>query len=266
MVVCATMKEIHFFYMYSQIFESIGLSPNEAKIYETMLSTGEIGVAEVSVKAKIHRRNVYDAMHRLLEKGLVFVIFHKGENRYQAVHPQKLMEIVKEKEREIEHVLPELTRMFSADPTTESAYIYKGIEGYKNYRRDLVRVAEEAYFLGAKGLWRSPQIDQTFRDAYVSKFKKNIPHKVLFDPRVPIMLPEALEDERGCYRVLPNGYETPGVVDIFGDYVVTFVSVGIGNIGDDLTIFVMRNQELAESYKTWFRFIWDACADQQKKK
>lgn len=251
--------------MYGQIFESIGLSPNEAKIYETMLSTGETGVSEVSVKAKIHRRNVYDAMHRLLEKGLVFVIFQKGENRYQAVHPQKLMEIVKEKEREIESVLPQLTKMFVTEASSESAYIYKGIEGYKNYRRDLVRVGEEAFFLGAKGLWRSPQIDQTFRDAYVSKFKKNVPHKVLFDPRVPELLPEALADERGNYRVLQKGYETPGVVDIFGDYVVTFVSVGIGNIGDDITIFVMRNRELAESYKTWFRCIWDACADQTKK-
>lgn len=258
-VAVVTRDKNYIFSMYSKVFEEVGLSPNEAKIYEAMLSTGETSVAEISVKAKIHRRNVYDALHRLTEKGLVFVIFQKGENRYRAVHPQKLLEIVKERERNLSTILPELTKKFSSDPSSEAAYIYKGIEGYKNYRRDLVRVAEEAFFLGAKGLWRSPQIDQTFRDAHVSKFTKNIPHKVLFDPRVPEILPEALADERGNYRVLPRGYETPGVVDIFGDYVVTFVSVGIGNIGDDITIFVMKNKELAESYKTWFRFIWDKC-------
>lgn len=245
--------------MYSEVFESLGLSPNEAKIYETMLSTGETGVSEVSVKAKIHRRNVYDALHRLLEKGLVFTIFQKGENRYRAVHPQKLLEILKEKERKLDSILPDLTKKYTTDPSSEAAYIYKGIEGYKSYRRDLVRIAEEAYFLGAKGLWRSPQIDQTFRDTYVNKFKKDIPHKVLFDPRVPEILPQALVDEKGNYRILPKGYETPGVVDIFGDHVVTFVSVGIGNIGEDITIFVMKNRELAESYKTWFKFIWDKC-------
>lgn len=251
--------------MYSKVFESIGLSPNEAKIYETMLSTGETGVAEISVKAKIHRRNVYDALHRLLEKGLVFAIFQKGENRYRAVHPNKLLEIVKEKERSLDSILPELAQKYAADPSSEAAYIYKGIEGYKSYRRDLVRVGEEAFFLGAKGLWRSPQIDQAFRDAYVNKFKKSVPHKVLFDPRVPEVLPEALSDEKGNYRILPRGYETPGVVDIFGDYVVTFVSVGIGNVGEDITIFVMKNKELAESYKTWFRFIWDKCEKMNKK-
>ncbi|KKU13344.1 MAG: hypothetical protein UX20_C0024G0004 [Candidatus Magasanikbacteria bacterium GW2011_GWC2_45_8] len=86
-----------------------------------------------------------------------------------------------------------------------------------------------------------------------------MPHKILFDPRVKELLPEALEDAKGHYRILPQEYATPGLVDIFGDYVVTFVSIGIGNVGEEVTIFVMKNKELAESYKTWFNFIWDHC-------
>lgn len=249
--------------MYNEIFESLGLSPNEAKIYETMLSTGETGVSDISTKAHIHRRNIYDALHRLIEKGLVFPIFQKGDNRYQAVHPDKLLEIIKEKEKGLIEVLPKLRATFAKEPSSEAAFIYKGIEGYKTYRRDLLRLAQDAYFLGAKGLWRSPQIDDRFRAMYVKKFEKDVPHKVLFDPRVKDLLPAALEDEKGNYRILPAEYETPGVVDIFGDYVVTFVSVGIGNISDNVTIFVMKNKELAESYKTWFRFIWDHCEEEK---
>ena len=247
--------------MYSEILETIGLSPNEAKIYETLLSTGETSVSEIATKAGVHRRNVYDALNRLVDKALVFTIFQKGENRYQAVHPDKLVEIIKEKEQRLLSVLPALKKSYAAEPASNAAFIYRGIEGYKNYRRDLLRLATETYFLGAKGLWLSPQIDEQFRAAYVKKFEKNIPHQVLFDPRVKDLLPAALTDTKGHYRLLPKGYETPGVVDIFGDYVVTFVSVGIGNIGEDVTIFVMKNKELAESYKTWFRFIWDRCGE-----
>ena len=82
---------------YSDVFEELGLTPNEAKIYETLVSGGEMPVSEISIKAKVHRRNVYDALNRLLEKGLVFQIFQKGENLYRAVHPQKLLEVIKEK-------------------------------------------------------------------------------------------------------------------------------------------------------------------------
>lgn len=248
--------------MYTELFQDIGLSPNEAKIYEVLLQVGESGVGDISTKGNIHRRNVYDALQRLVQKGLVFPIFQKGENRYSAVAPDKLMELIKEKEQHLEDVMPQLRNMYQSEPQENAAYIYKGIEGYKNYRRDLIRVSADTFFLDAKGLWLSPQIDEAFRKHFVLPFQKNkkIKHLTLFDPRIPKELPQAIKDVNPAgYKVLPDKYATPGVCDIFGDYVVTFTSVGIGQLDDDVTIFVMKNAELAESYKTWFRFIWDHC-------
>jgi hypothetical protein len=46
---------------------------------------------------------------------------------------------------------------------------------------------------------------------------------------------------------------------MFGDYIVTFTSVDIGNVGEDVTIFVMKHPQLAETYRTWFKIIWDFC-------
>jgi len=153
--------------MYSEIFEEIGLSPNEAKIYESLLSTSDTSVSQIAIKSKVHRRNVYDALNRLLQKGLVFQIFQKGENMYRAVNPNKLLEVINEKEKKINSILPSLNKLYNSDPPSEAAYIYKGIEGYKNYRRDLLRVSKETFFLSAKGLWLSPQIDENFRTKYV---------------------------------------------------------------------------------------------------
>lgn len=250
--------------MYREVFEKIGLTENEAKIYEVLLSTGETSVSVISTRAQVHRRNVYDTLNRLQEKGLVFGIFQKGENHYQAVHPDKLLEGIKEKEEALKFVLPDLRSLYESEPTKNAAYIYRGIEGYKNYRRDLLRESSETFFLGAKGLWHSPQIDDAFRRQYVRPFSKDVVHKTLFDPRIPSQLPKAMHDVGGEYKVLPAEFQTPGVVDMFGDYVVTFTSVGIGNIGDDITIFVMKNKELAESYKTWFRLIWSLLPEEKK--
>lgn len=253
--------------MYSELFEEIGLSPNEAKIYETLLSTGESSVSEISSRSNIHRRNVYDALSRLMSKGLALKIFEHGENRFQAVNPDKLSEIIRERETKLKSVLPALKKMYDSEPIKEAAYIYKGIEGYKNYRMDLLKVAEETYFFGAKGLWFSPQIDESFRETYIKEFdRRKIPYKMLFDPRIKETLPEAVKFIKGNYKFLPKGYETPGVVDIFGDHVVTFTSVGLGQIDDNVTLFVTINKELAETYKTWFRFVWDMCPDPEKEK
>lgn len=246
--------------MYAELFQSIGLSQNEAKIYEVLLLAGESGVGEIATKGKIHRRNVYDALQRLVEKGLVFPIFQKGENRYSAVGPDKLMELIKEKQTILEHALPDLRKMYDTEAPQEAAYIYRGVEGYKNYLRDLIRVGEDVLFLGAKGLWYSPQIGKNFlRDFVEMAEKKKISYQTLYDPRVPKLLPRALEEVGGSFKVLPDGYETSGVCDIFGDHVVTFTSEGVGNFGEDGVVYVMINKELADSYRTWFQFIWDHC-------
>src|SRR3990167_11419573 len=65
----------------------------------------------------------------LLQKGLVFQIFQKQENIYRAVHPQKLLEVITEKEQQLQHVLPELQSLYEQKPLTEAAFIYKGVEG-----------------------------------------------------------------------------------------------------------------------------------------
>ena len=246
--------------MFSEIFEEIGLSPNEAKIYETLLSTQEVGVSEISLKANVHRRNVYDALNRLVEKGLVFRIFQKGENQFRAVTPDKLAEVLEAKEKKLSGILPDLRKLYQSQPLDEAAYIYKGLEGYKNYMRDMARVGEDTYFLGAKALWFTPKIElqylHNFQNALKAKGKK---YYTLYDPRVKEKIPEAIKDVGGEFKILPKKYPTPGVTDMFGDYIVTFTSVDIGNVGEDVTIFVMKNKQLAETYRTWFKIIWDSC-------
>ena len=250
---------------YIKLFEELGMSPNEAKIYETLVTGLEMAVSEISVKAKVHRRNVYDALSRLLEKGLVFQIFQKGENLYRAVHPQKLMEVLEERKNEMQSALPTLSKLYESKPLEEAAFIYKGIEGYKNYMRDLTRVGEDTYFLGAKGLWMTPGVPKNLHEDFAKKMKKQkLTFTTLFDPRVPSELPEAIKNIGGQYKILPEGYETIGVVDIFGDHIATFTSKGVGNFGEDGSIYVMINKQLADSYKKWFEFIWQHCPESGK--
>ncbi len=242
----------------------MGLSPNEAKIYEILVSKSEMSVSDIAVGGNIHRRNVYDALNRLIEKGLVFQIFQKQENLFRAVHPQKLLEVLEERESKLQKILPKLSAQYETTPQQEAAFIYKGLEGFKNYMRDVIRIGEPTYFLGAKALWFTPGVDKSFLGDFKKTFEqKNIPYYTLFDARVAEKMPHAVEQVGGKSKVLPKKYSTPGVCDIFGDHVVTFSSVDVGNFGEKGTIFVMINKELADSYRTWFQLIWDLCPEKE---
>jgi len=251
--------------MYQSELELIGLSPNEAKIYEALLNIGEAGVSDIASKSQVHRRSVYDTLMRLVDKGLVFQIFQKRENLYRAVDPRKCLDLLREKEKTFKKALPGLEHFYNSEKKEEEAFIYRGREGYKNYLRDLTKVADDVYFFGSKANWNNldPDIEQLRKefDSMMKKKKKCL--KMLFDPKVKDqLLKKEYKRSIGEYKFLPSGYSTPSGVGTFGDYVVMFNSPEIGTFSEDSSIFVMINPKLAQSYKTWFQFMWDFCPEE----
>src|SRR3989338_8640719 len=121
--------------MDTQLYEDLGLSPNEAKIYDSLVSYGGSGVSMIALRCKPHRSNAYDALHRLIEKGLVYEVFGQRETLYEAVDPGKLLEFLEEKQRRLQSALPALLSRYQKHREPEQAYIFKGIEGVKNYLR-----------------------------------------------------------------------------------------------------------------------------------
>ena len=106
--------------MFAAVFQELGLSKNESRIYETLLREGELPVGQIAVRSRIHRRNVYDSIQRLLEKGLVFEILQKSENKYQAVDPNKLRELIQAKEQQLSLVMPQLESLYQSTPSHEA--------------------------------------------------------------------------------------------------------------------------------------------------
>lgn len=241
--------------MFTEIFQEIGLSLNEAKIYEALLDLKEAGVSEISSRTSIHRRNAYDAIKRLVEKGLVFPILSKGENSYSPVDPQKLLELIRERETKFSDILPELQKKYEERNERQEAYIYRGIEGFKNYMRDILRVGEDVYFIGGKMLFISPQIKPFSEQFFKEAKKKGIKFHGIFDAEI-----KKLGEEVKCfnppYKFLPPLYSTDSIVITFGDYVVTYANIKIKKIDEHVTIFVLKDSHLAESYRKWFQFMF----------
>lgn len=252
--------------MNSQIYEFLGFSPNEAKIYEALVVHGESGISDIAVFAKIHRRNAYDAISRLIDKGLCFEIISNKENRYNAVDPDKLVELVAEKQGELQKILPELKRKFAHRLAPEEAYIYRGLEGQKNIWRDVLRVNQDSYFLGAKGGWFDPRLEASRQAFFKEANNRKLKFIQLFDHEIKINLPNFVKIWPGDlkYRFLPKNYSTNSGLHVFGDYVITYTGLTLGKIDENVVFFVIRSKELAESYRTWFWYMWEQSEEPKK--
>ncbi len=244
--------------MLQELLGELGLSPNEGKIYETLLDRGELSVGDIALHANIHRRNAYDALHRLLEKGLCFEVHTAQENIYAPVDPGKLREIIADKQKRLDAILPGLEKKYGSKAASEEVYIYKGTEGLKNIWRDILRVGEDWYTLGAKGGWFDPSVASA-REAFFREAKrKKMKTCFLLDHELLRKAPNFMHDYPvdADYRILPKEYDTTSLVHIFGDYVVMYTNPVILKMADDITFFIVHSQTLAESYRRWFQYMW----------
>ena len=245
--------------MYEDTLREAGLSTNESKVYETLLKLKEASIEDLAAKSKVHRRNVYDCIAKLMDKGLISEAFISGKKYYRAVSPLRLLDIIHEKETKVNSVLPELEKKFKREVAEERAYLYKGIEGFKSYLQDIIDVGKTVHFIGAKAFWLDPRLQHYLPKFNAERKRKGIKFMHLFDYEVKEKKPEILKVVGKPYKFMPKKYSSPTAVDIFGDRVVTFVGVAPGQLYEEPIQFVMKSKRLADGYRKFFQFIWDHC-------
>ncbi len=242
--------------MYIDVLGQLGLTKNEAKIYQTLLENGESSVGTIATEAAINRRNVYDTLNRLVEKGLIFEIRKHNENAYQAVDPKKLGEIIKEKEQALAKVMPELKSLYEGTPTSEAVYIYHGVEGWKNYMRDILRIGQDVYTIGGDGAWGDPKLE-TFLKGFIKEAEaKKVGFNILFDHEVKLEQRPILNKLETNHKFLPAGFSTDIAIDAFGDYVVITKSNKKGEIDENASAVVIVNKAVADGMRQWHHFMW----------
>ena len=124
--------------MDTKILEEIGLTANESKVYLSLIELGSSSAGQIIQKTGLHRAVVYDLLERLIEKGLVGHVITGRKKYFEATNPQRLKQILKEKENKLDTILPQLLEL-SKFQTALDVKIYKGKEGLKTVFENIIR-------------------------------------------------------------------------------------------------------------------------------
>ncbi len=245
---------------YQNILEELGLAQNEAKIYETLLEQGELAVGVIAEKSGIHRRNVYDSLRRLTEKGLVFEILESKNTRYQATNPGKLSELLNEKKQKLEAILPDLSALYENVPNPEALFLYRGVEGWKNYLSEVLRLGKELRIIAAVDKIQDPRIEQFMKQYYSEMKRKKIPAKVLYrhDTKIKNGKAEGPLAEIAEYRILPKEYPIQAGIGIFHDRTAIFTdTISRETIENETVITFIKNKSITDSMRLVFDALWE---------
>lgn len=242
--------------MEEELLAEFGLTKNEVNVYLTLLKIGSALAGQITENTGIHRRNVYDALERLQEKGLVSFVIVNNKKLFSSANPKRFVEIIEEnknrldiRKKAFEQVLPKLNSMISVTKKHDVRF-FKGTEGLKTVYEDVLRTGKNYVGYGpGEGV---EKILKFYFKHYIQKRKK-------LKIRTRLIYPEKDRNKKfvknplSKARFLPDKYSSYAALRIYGDKVALLLMSE-----DEPLAIIIKNKKIADGYRKYFEVIWNS--------
>ncbi len=240
-----------------QLLEELGLSQGQISVYTAVLELGISTLNSIQEKTGIERRNIYDILNKLIEKGLIAYTVEKGKKTYQCTHPNKILEEIKKKEKnlqELERTLPDIKDLFTLAKPDIRAEVYRGNEAIKSLLNETLEHSETFWMGGNSGVEKT-NLKQWFHHWMERRVElKRVMHDLVsYGTHLEGLAPQAVkEHKKSLYRYceLPKNFYTPMVVLIFGNKVAQILW------SKQSFAFVIESKEIKDSFMKYFNYFW----------
>ncbi|MFH1828817.1 MAG: helix-turn-helix domain-containing protein [Nanoarchaeota archaeon] len=236
-----------------EVLQDLGLSEAEAKVYLALIETGSTLAGLIIKKTGLHRGTTYQILQRLKEKGLVSSIVKGKKQYFEPASPDRLMDVLKERQENLQGILPSLKQKLEASKEKQEVTVYYGIKGIRSAMDKMLEELnpnEKYYDFGVSGLFRD--VMGSYWDLWQKKKRKyKIKSYVIFTEELKKKNPKLLEDYYGQGRFHPK--EFPSITDtmIYRDTVLLLVWTAKPPVA-----IVIKNQDNADSYRNQFKLMW----------
>jgi sugar-specific transcriptional regulator TrmB len=234
----------------------LGFSDHESEIYLSVLRHGEASAGVVLDDVKLHREQVYRALKRLVDGGLITQFEKRKRAYYSPIDPTVLVNRMKTKMDIAESLQPYLKELHQKKP--QIIRVNEGVEAYKIMFDDIIAtVPRGGEYLVMSGLGeRFYELTKDFYPKYAKALmKKNVTLRLigyeLEDFKQQLQIQELIQ-----VRQIPRAYEVPVATAIYGNK----VAIEILDT-DNLAIITIENQKVADAYRHTFNTMWELGKD-----
>jgi len=237
---------------------SLGLTGNETKIYLTLLKIGSATAGVITSRSGIHRRNVYDAVERLMKKGLVSSVIINNKKYFQAEEPERFISLIDEKKSLLEEqrnivkeIIPSLKPI--QNQSLQTVKFFKGKEGLKSVYEDILKTGKN--YIGYGPGEQVEVILGGYIKHYVKKrLRKKLQARLIFE-----------DSARGKWftknkllyvKYLPDNYSSHAALRIYGNKVALILFSE-----DEPLAIVIENKSIADGYRKYFEILWNSAEE-----
>lgn len=238
--------------MDTSIFEDLGLTPAEIKVYLALLDLGSSSAGKILETSHLQNSVVHRALNTLIEKGLLNFVLEGKKRIYQATNPEDFFQFMDEKKARFAQILPELKQRQKLAGKKESASIFKGIKGVKEIYHHLISTQAKEYntFGGGKRVTYEIMGENWWKNLHTRRIANQLPARQIFDETIREFGEELNQRPFSQVRFLPQQFEQMTETIIVGN------KVGIIVFAEHPYGFLIEDAIVAESYLKQFDLLW----------
>ncbi|HLN18721.1 MAG TPA: helix-turn-helix domain-containing protein [Patescibacteria group bacterium] len=246
--------------MLEKEIEKLGLSDKEARVYLAALQLGKSPVQEIAVQARVNRATTYVIIDSLRKKGLMSTTEQNEKILFVAESPSNLLGMVrlqekelKEKEKKIADLLPELLALHSLTGNKPKVKFYEGIEGLYTIQEEYLKTkSKQIYNISCfdNFLIAMPRVGNEYTPR---RIKKGIRSKLIYITKDgPNKRFSSNEEE-----LRESKYISPEVFPFKSDITIFDNKVSIESYEEGIISVLIEHQSIADSLRAIFEFIWN---------
>lgn len=246
--------------MHKELLIELGLSQNEAIIYEYLLANGESLAGNIIKKTPLKRGVVYNALTDLVKKGLIKQSKKGKILSFSPNHPDKLREYIENREREVkkaeislESQMPMLLSSFNLVSSQPGVRIYEGKDGLaKTLNDSLSSRTEILTYADIEGM---EKYMGRANDKYLARRKELKIYKrgILADTPYSREYMKNYDEEVTKIKFI-DGKKYPMYLEMeIYDNKVSFMTFS----DKKLIGAIIENEEIYKTQKSIFEIIWD---------
>ncbi|MBW2990351.1 hypothetical protein KY348_01460 [Candidatus Woesearchaeota archaeon] len=241
--------------------KELSLSKGQINVYSAVLELGISTINKIQEKTGIERRNIYDILNKLIEKGLISYTIEKGKRTYQCTHPNSILDEIKRKEqslRELKNQIPQIKNLFELSKPEIRAETYRGTEAIKSLMNEMLEYKEMRWMGGTSfgGYKAAPKGLILWFDHWM---KRRVEKKIIMRDLVDYgmwlkgLKPGDIKTHKKNYYKycqLPKDLKSPMVIAIFGNKVAQVLW------REQSFAFVLESEDIKESFMRYFNYFW----------
>ncbi len=242
-----------------KIFEEIGLTPGETKVYLALLKIGQSSTGAIARESQVSRSKIYHILDKLAKKGLAGYLI-KGKIKYfKAMEPKRIIDYMEEKNKQfneqkeiIQKMLPELESKQKSTKSKTEATLYEGFKAIKNFYLNILNELsskETYYVIGATYGENKPGMREFFENYHKQRAKKKIKIKMLanYNTKKDLVKTTYLNAE---IKFLPQ-YLISNMIIVFYKTKSFIFFLSKEPVG-----FLIENEEITKGFKSYFDAFW----------